>query len=226
MAGLVAVIAALPREVKQLVAGAKAEAAPGTGITLHRFGSAVVVTGGMGASRVSLAFEEALRAGEVVEVISMGLAGACAPCFGAGTVVEPTRVVDVRTGERFGAQGRDEGAVLASADAIASVGEKARLHAAYGAGLVDMEAATVARLAQAHGIPFRAVKGISDPYDFELASLSRFADSKGQFRTVAFALHTALHPAEWKPAMALGRNSALALQAMTARVQELLASTT
>ncbi len=124
-------------------------------------------------------------------------------------------MVDAQTGERF-ATARPDGPVLATAAAIASVTEKARLHSAYGAVAVDMEAATVGRLARAHGLAFRAVKGISDAHDFELASLDRFATKHGHFRTRAFALHTALRPHRWGKTMHLGRNSNRALAALTA----------
>jgi len=74
-----------------------------------------------------------------------------------------------------------------------------------------MEAATVARLALARALRFRAVKGVSDAHDFEMESMSRFADVSGHFRTAAFALHTALRPQNWSSAMRLGRESNRAL---------------
>ena len=68
-----------------------------------------------------------------------------------------------------------------------------------------------------------AIKAISDAYDFELASLGRFTTSRGQFRTAAFALHTALHPATWRSAAVLGRNSGRALRNLQERLQEVFA---
>ncbi len=93
--------------------------------------------------------------------------------------------------------------------------EKARLFEAYGAAAVDMEAATVARLALAHGIPFRAIKAISDDHAFELESLGKFETNHGHFNTLAFALHTAVHPHTWGKTMQLGQNSSRALAALT-----------
>ena len=78
-----------------------------------------------------------------------------------------------------------------------------------------MEAATVARMAGTNGIPFRAVKAVSDAHDFELSSLSRFASPHGHFRTRAFALHTALRPRTWSQTMKLGSGSNRALRALT-----------
>jgi adenosylhomocysteine nucleosidase len=77
--------------------------------------------------------------------------------------------------------------------------------------MVDMEAATVARLAQAKGAGFRAIKGVSDGYDFELNSLGKFEGDRGSFRTGAFALYTAVRPWTWGRAIELGRGSARAL---------------
>jgi adenosylhomocysteine nucleosidase len=112
---------------------------------------------------------------------------------------------------------------LATAGAIASVQEKARLAEVYGAALVDMEAATVARMARARGVGFRAIKGVSDGYDFELSSLGKFEGERGSFRTGAFALHTAVRPWMWGRAMELGRGSAKALAGLDEVLRGVLA---
>ena len=87
-----------------------------------------------------------------------------------------------------------------------------------------MEAATVARLARAHGLRFRAIKGISDAHDFELASLARFEGKHGMFRTASFALHTALRPHHWRKSMVLGRGSAQALAGLESELRRLIAT--
>ncbi len=266
---VVAIIAALPREIAALVKGLPADAElVRHGIHLYRRKGAVVVAAGMGAARAAMAVQAARSAGNVTTLISAGLAGACIPELDAGGVVEAHRVIDARTGERFAAIARDRSAgmagdrfatmaegrsagmagdrsagtagpdnpegdpgrrpvadrTLVTTGTIASIQEKARLAATYGAALVDMEAATVARLAAAHGLGFRAIKGISDAYDFELVSLARFADKQGSFRTAAFALHTALHPHQWRPAARLGRDSRRALTALHAALFTIIAS--
>jgi adenosylhomocysteine nucleosidase len=220
----IAIIAALPREVAALVRGVKGDPAlAAKKIYLYELPHAVVVAAGMGRERVTLAVQAAIERGAIAELISVGLAGACSPEVGAGQVIEVGEVVDVRTGERFRTAG-DGATIVVSTDSIASVAEKARLHAAYRASAVDMEAATVARLAQAHGIPFRAIKAISDGYDFELETLAQFSDARGQFRTTAFALHTALRPGSWAKTMALGGNSKRALMALHERLGQILGS--
>ncbi len=221
--GAAAVLAALPREVRGLVGKRRPDSTHlRSGVHLYRLGASVVVTAGMGAARVSLAFQAALEAAEISTVYSVGLAGGCGAGVIAGAVYEADLIVSAGTGERFSTGHGEPGCVLATTEAIAGVQEKARLAATYSATMVDMEAATVARLARAHGLGFRALKGISDPHDFELASLARFAGSRGQFRTAAFAVHTALRPHHWRSAAQLGRHSNQALRVLNQRLSELL----
>ena len=219
MRAKVAIVAALPREVLALTKGVPPDAGlRREGVFLVRLPQAVVVAGGMGAGRVTMAIQAALEAagGELDTLVSTGLAGACTRALQPGDVAEADTVVDARTGERY-STGR-AGVTLVSTEQIASVAEKARLAASYGAGLVDMEAATVGRLARAHGLGFRAVKGVSDAHDFELEGLSRFTGRRGEFRTAAFALHTALRPHTWGAAMTLGKHSSRALAALAQRL--------
>lgn len=209
----IAIIAALPREIAALVQGTKADAGLlKLGVWLYQVDGAVVVAAGMGAERAAVAVEAALATGEVRTLISTGLAGGCAPGVVAGSVVEAGVVVDSKTGARFAAAGGT--VTLATTEAIASVREKARLVESYGAILVDMEAAAVARIAREKGLGFRAIKGVSDAYDFELSSLGKFVGERGSFRTSAFALHTALRPWEWAKAIELGQGSAKALEGL------------
>jgi adenosylhomocysteine nucleosidase len=167
----------------------------------------------MGAERVALAVQAAMAASAVTELISVGVAGACDPKIRVGEIVRAGVVVDARTGERF--EDARFKQVLVSSDAIANAKEKARLHVSYSAAAVDMEAASVARLAQTHGLGFHAIKAISDEAEFEMEGLARFSTAEGQFREAAFALHAALRPALWSKVIALGRNSSKAVDALT-----------
>lgn len=218
-----AVIAALPRELQGLTRGLKPDPVwKREGIYLYQRSGALLLAAGMGSLRVTRALEAALQTAQVEQIVSLGLAGACSPAQPPGSVLEPEKIVDARTGEAFSSITGTQGKTLVSTETIASIQEKRRLHSSYGADCVDMEAATLARLAQAHSLPFRAIKGISDAHDFELASLSRFTGKHGHFQTGRFALHTAVRPGTWKHAMQLGRNSQQALAALTARMEDLL----
>jgi adenosylhomocysteine nucleosidase len=211
MKQVVGIIAALPREVAPLVKGWKTEKLPGNRIVYLRE-NVVVACAGMGPQQVALAVSAARALLAVTELISVGLAGACDPRLGVGEVVRPGVVVDRNTGERFLDERFDT--VLVSTSAIMNVAEKERLRLAYDAAAVDMEAATVARLARAHGLKFRAIKVISDAADFEMGGLSRFATEDGQFRERAFAMHAALRPWMWRKLIGLGKNSGKALKTL------------
>jgi adenosylhomocysteine nucleosidase len=216
----IAVIAALPREIAGLVRGTRADASLiKDGVWLYRLDGAVVVAAGMGPPRAAVAVE---AVGEVEMLISTGLAGGCVPGLEAGSVLEAGVVVDVGTGERFVA-GVGSGVTLATAGAIAGVAEKARLAETFGASMVDMEAATVARMALARGVGFRAIKGVSDGVEFELGALAKFEGERGSFRTGAFAAYTVLRPWTWGKAIALGRGSAKALAGLEVALRAALA---
>jgi adenosylhomocysteine nucleosidase len=215
-----AIIAALPREVSGLVRGVRPEPeARRAGVFLYRLPGCLVVCAGMGTVRATLAVEAAMRSHEIDELLSVGLAGGCHPEVAVGSVVEAGTVIDALSGERFSGAAGASG-VLVTTHTIASITEKIRLFASYRADVVDMEAATVARLATMHGIGFRAFKAVSDGHDFELSSLSRFASAHGHFRTGAFALHTALRPHHWRKTMRLGSASQRALSALTAVLRD------
>jgi adenosylhomocysteine nucleosidase len=208
----IAIIAALPREVRALVQGWEVRQLPGR-VAIFTNSNAVVACAGMGATRAALAVQAAMAAMPVTELISVGLAGACNPALRVGEIVRAGVVVDARTGERFSDAPYEQ--VLVSVDTIANVKEKARLHASYYADAVDMEASAVGRLARANGLGFRAIKAISDEADFELTGLARFSNEEGYFREAAFALHVALRPVLWRKTITLGRNSTKALESLT-----------
>jgi len=214
-----AIIAALPREVKPLVRGWQEHKLPGR-IVAYSNDLAIVVCAGMGPLRAALAVEAALSLKPVTGLLSVGLAGACDPALKVGDIVRAGVVIDARSGERFGDAGSAH--TLVSTTAIASVKEKQRLFASYGASAVDMEAATVARLALAHGLMFEAIKTISDEASFELEGLGRFATEDGQFRETAFAAYAAVRPQLWKSVIELGGNSRRALQSLTGELESQL----
>ncbi|MDQ2832881.1 MAG: phosphorylase [Acidobacteriota bacterium] len=217
MSECVAVIAALPREVALLVRGWRVQRRAG-GVDVYTREGAVVACAGMGEARAATAVGAAMAAAPVTRLISVGLAGACDPALPVGSVVRPGLVVDTHSGERFRCSEALE--VLVSTHAIANVAEKQRLYASYSASAVDMEAASVARMARAHDLPFQAIKAISDDAGFELQELGRFATRDGQFREVAFAAYAATRPKLWGKLLPLARNSKRALRALTLELEK------
>jgi len=214
-----AIIAALPREVKQLVRGWQEHRLPDK-ITAYTNDFAVVACAGMGPVRATLAVQAALSLKPVTSILSAGVAGACDPTLRVGDIVRAGVVIDARTGERF--TNRLFSETLITTSVIAGVKEKQRLYASYKASAVDMEAATVARLAQAHHIAFRAIKSISDEASFEMEELAQFATPDGQFREAAFAAHSAVRPHLWPKLFALAGNSKRALQSLTSELESQL----
>lgn len=219
MSECLGIIAALPREIKPLVRGWKEERLGGR-IHVYTKGSAVVACAGMGVARVTLAVEAAMAAVPVTSLMSVGLAGACDQALRVGDIVRAGVVVEARTGERYSIAPSTQ--VIVTEQAVAGVKEKQRLFESYGAGAVDMEAATVARLAEARGVSFQAVKAISDEADFEMQELARFATQDGQFRAAAFAAYAAVRPRLWPRVAALARNSNRAVEALTRELQAIL----
>lgn len=223
----VALIAALEMEVKPLVRGsAWRYSSPARHVHVWTSEGAVVACAGMGAVRATLAVQATLAADSAASVdalISVGWAGACAPGMKIGDVVRPSTVIDAKTGERW-ASAEGDGSVLATVADFAGSAEKLRLRQSYNASLVEMEAATVARLAQAHGLPFRAVRVVSDAAEFDLPALSNFYSADGQFRQAAFALHAAVRPWLWPAVMQMGRSSKIAAERLRAELARLLAS--
>jgi len=153
----------------------------------------------------------------VTTLISAGVAGGCDPALRAGDIVRAGVVVDTRTGERF--SDLQHAQVIATVANVAGVAEKRRLFEAYSASAVDMEAATVARLAQAHGLGFAAVKTISDASYFEMKELGLFGTADGQFRAAAFVAYVALRPRLWGKLLQLARNGGAAIKALTKELQ-------
>ncbi len=214
-----AIIAALPREVKHLVRGWRAQRLPND-IVVYTNDFAVVACAGMGPQRATLAVQAALAAKPVTALLSVGLAGACDPALRVGDIVHAGVVIDAQTGERHSIPRYDQ--ILVSTPTIASVKEKQRLYESYLASAVDMEAATVARIAQGHSLPFHAIKVISDDANFELEELSQFATQNGQFREAAFAAYSVVRPRLWPKLIKLAQNSKLAVQSLTAELQSQL----
>ncbi len=70
---------------------------------------------------------------------------------------------------------------------------------------------------------FRAIKVISDEFNFELPALSRFVDTEGRFRQTRFTLHALVRPWLWLPLVHLAGNSTRATRALCAELREILA---
>jgi adenosylhomocysteine nucleosidase len=80
----------------------------------------------------------------------------------------------------------------------------------------------VAIIAAMRGIPFYAIKGVSDPLDAKLPDFNRFIGADGQFQTPKFVLFALLRPWVWPVLVQMGENSRKASQSIAERLHELL----
>jgi hypothetical protein len=111
---------------------------------------------------------------------------------------------------------------LATSPKVADAEEKQRLASAYRAGLVDMEAAAIARLAAMRGISFQCIKGVSDGLNAQLPDFNRFLSPEGRFQTVRFTLFALFHPGYWSALKQMGENSKQASQSIAELALNLL----
>lgn len=228
MRGNVAIIAALPDELKFVVSQRKWKHvvhADGVEVWEHERGGMkwVAACAGMGAERAKVAFDAALERGPINSVVSVGWAGALTGSLKAGAVAMNPMVIDGTTSERYGTSGWVQGMpVLVSVHAVADAPEKLRLASLYGANLVDMEAGTVARLAGERGLAFSAMKAVSDENDARLPAFDRFIDAHGQMKIGAFVRHIAVRPWTWISVVRLGRNSKRAAANLATAIYDFL----
>lgn len=217
----VGIVAAMPSELKPLVAGWKQRHA---GVWTGRVGEieCTATAMGMGSAAATRACAAIFDGGAVDALISVGWAGSLSCGLKPPEPAEVSEVIDARTGERF-STGQTAGFRLVTLDHVAGVEEKRRLAATYQAVMVDMEAATVARLARARQIPFLCCKGISDGPNDVLPDFARFIDAQGQMRMVAFLAHVAVRPRYWKNLGRLGKNSRQAAERLSRLLSSVLA---
>jgi adenosylhomocysteine nucleosidase len=220
----IAVVAALEREVWPLVRKWRVSEKEHAGRRFQFFENedVVLVCGGIGA-------EAARRAAEAVIVLygpsvvySAGYSGALDPALKIGCILRPARVINAGDGSSVQIAGGE--GVLVSHGLVASSQQKIKLRESFGAQAVDMEAAAVARAAEARGVEFLALKVISDEFDFELPTTERFVDSEGHFREMRFALFAAARPWLWVRVIRLACNSRRATRVLCEQLQLLVAS--
>jgi adenosylhomocysteine nucleosidase len=210
----IALVAALEREVWPLVKHWSASEREFDGRQFRFFENAraVLVCGGIGAEAARRATEAIIRLYQPVAVESVGFAGALDSRLEVGTVIGVKRVIDAKDGST--AEAPIGYWTLVSSESTAGVEQKKKLALAYGAHAVDMESAAVARAAQCRGIPFLALKVISDAHDFEMPPVDRFVSHDGRFRTGRFLLFALLRPWLWLRVVRLARNSNKAVKAL------------
>ena len=216
----VAIIAAMPSELRPLVNGWPHSARSGIRFWVRHDKKEnweeewIAACAGAGESAATRAFAAIEDGGPVDLVFSIGWAGSLRLDIAAGTAHNVAGVIDVGTGERFNCDAGAGNLWLATSPKVADAVEKRRLASTYNAALVDMEAAAIARLAQMRGIPFYAVKGVSDGLNDRLPDFNRFLSPGGQFRLPHFVLFALFRPWYWPALIQMGENSKRASQSI------------
>jgi len=168
--GPIGLVAALSWEVRQLLRRQSRVERDGSLYLFSLRGEAVwLALSGMGADNSCRAARELLERGKVRGLVTLGFAGALADSLALGEVVIADRVVDQQTGEQFSCsrdlfplEGARHGNLLSAAAVITTATEKRRLAREWGVVAADMESAGVARAAAQAGVPFCAIKAITD----------------------------------------------------------------
>jgi adenosylhomocysteine nucleosidase len=221
MKARIAIVAALPREIAPLVRDWPIHSrSRSEGWTIAEKDRAIAVCAGMGRERAARALELAEARGPLFSIFSVGYAGALRSGFSRNSVYWPSVVIDAKTGEQYACDKGSE--TLVTMDHVVRQDEKGQLADRWNADLVDMEAAAIARFAQMRGLPFRAVRVVSDEFGDVLPDLDRFIDAQGRFRQLAFAINLALHPWMVPAAVRLGRDSAQASRNLAEALRETL----
>lgn len=174
-------VGAEERELSGIVR--RAAASRSLALTLARFAQAIeigparqpwlLLAGGAGPRLVdrmlqSPAIHEWTLTSRVDRVLSIGYCGALDPALGVGDIVIDGELRPLQPA------GAVEGSIYSVDRVAATAAEKASLYASTGCRVVEMESAAVRQWAAAHGVPYGAVRVVSDtaaedlPLDFNL----------------------------------------------------------
>jgi adenosylhomocysteine nucleosidase len=208
--GRIAIVAAMPEELSRLLARATHRRSLSLGSSRAFEATiagrdAVLVATGEGSGRASQACRALLSELPIGGLIVAGVAGGLSPSLAPGSVIVARRVVD--DGETApapdrrwaeAAQGCGNavlGTILSSSSMLCTRDAKAGAYARLGTAepaVVDLESATLARVAAAHGVPYIAVRAVCDTVDENLPlDFNRYCDDSGKldrFRLARVAL--------------------------------------
>jgi adenosylhomocysteine nucleosidase len=152
----------------------------------------------------AIAMPQELSPEEVACVISAGLAGALDPGLEIGAIVE------------------DDG-LCASDEIVATVAQKQKLFQQARRRAVDMESEVIRRVAERCGVPFRAIRAISDRADEAIdPTVLGLVDPMGRPRPMAVATTLARRPMLIKSLLRLRSNSELAAKRLGERLRSFL----
>jgi adenosylhomocysteine nucleosidase len=225
----IAIIAALEHELHPLIKNWPQTNAhhEGRDFTFYESHYAVAICSGIGPEPGRRASEAIIARYSPALLISAGIAGGLTPDLRVGETIFPVTIIDASDSSRHetAIQNAPIGntpwakTIVVSCPEIAGAVQKQKLGKDYGAHAVDMEGASVARAAEAHGLPFIAIKTISDEVDFELPEMMPFFRD-GEFQTARFVCHISIRPWLWLRVFRLARNTKIASENLCAWLRE------
>ena len=188
------------------------------------------VLAGGGTSQGAVEAADRLVAQGVTALVSFGFAGGLDPALRPGELVIPSIVVsdgaeyrpDPALAERFGGL---SGHRLTGGTAVAAdVAAKRRLHDSTRAHAVDLESGAVARVAQAHGLPFVVVRAISDLAETNLPPAALLGlDRQGRVALAGVLGSLLRHPAQLPALMRLALDAGEARRALIGVIRRMMA---
>jgi adenosylhomocysteine nucleosidase len=209
----IAIIAALAAELRPLVRGWSPQ--PDGAFLMQRGDlAAIAVAKGMGAVRAERAVAIAETYGALDAMISIGWAGGASCGVQPGTAYEIGEVIDAGDGEQYATAAVASPIKVATLDHVAGRDEKRTVAETWGASLVDMEAAAVARLASRHSIPFFCWKAVTDIASEDLPDFNQFLDQEKQLRIPRLAAYAVTHPRYVAPLLRMGKNGRSGAEAL------------
>lgn len=177
-----------------------------------------LILSGIGPQRAAAAARKLIDLGAGA-LLSWGIAAGLTTDLAAGALVVPETVIDDaggtfptdhdwrrRVSGRLGASlALSNGALVQGRVMLTKGRDKAALAAATGAVAMDMESGVVATAARQAGVPFLAVRAISDPVGMNIPPAALEAiDAYGRVRPPRMLLRLARHPGEMMGLAALG----------------------
>lgn len=219
------IIAAMASEARILTRGPVP-----AGKMIFLSGGGTIFLAGLGASRASFAAWALVRNG-VTALVSWGFAGGLLPGFSPGSLILPESVVAAdqsiyrvdavwheRLSNRLKPPVHLHRGILAESTVVAANGaEKRRLFRLTNASAVDMESASIARVAREAGVSFVVIRAITDPAEIEIPPVAlNSIDDFGRVRLPRLLSHLATHPFELPALLRLAQNFRAARSTLTA----------
>jgi adenosylhomocysteine nucleosidase len=207
----IALICAMPMELKPLIKRLRLRQVDLGGVTAHEGNAGgrdvVAIYTGMGTKLAAEATERLLDATSVDRVLVVGITGAVEDDTPIGTMVWPEAVVDSASGAEFrpdpwGAGGEARGKMWTGDVLITDVEYIAALRA-NGVVSLDMETAAIAEVCERRGVPWGVFRAISDrATDGSITEeVFKLSNQDGTPNAAAAAKYFARHP-EKVPVMA------------------------